>query len=281
MSLTGTFKRVKKRDVAPITGEHGKIPDIRGMKRDEVIIRFEGVQKAFEDGAKPVYEGIDLQIRKGEVLTIMGGSGTGKSVLLKLLVGLMKPDAGKILVAGIDIVSFTEAELLPIRRQIGMVFQGAALFDSLSVYENVAYAMREHFDWSESEIKDAVTEKLELVGLPGVEKMKPSDLSGGMRKRVGLARALATEADVILYDEPTTGLDPTNTRRINELIKAVNEKLGVTSIVVTHDMQSAFAVSHRMAMLHRRKIAWSGTVDEARAQTSGIVKDFVEGQVDQ
>lgn len=257
------------------------VPDIPARKPGETIIRFEGVQKGFGSGAarKVVYEGIDLDVRKGEVLTIMGGSGTGKSVLLKLLVGLLKVDAGRILVDGIDVATFNEEELLPVRRQIGMVFQGAALFDSLTVYENVAYPLREHNEWPEEKIRDAVAEKLSLVGLPGVEKMKPADLSGGMRKRVGLARALATGADVILYDEPTTGLDPTNTRRINELIKAVNRKLGVTSIVVTHDMGSAFDISHRLAMLYEKKITWTGTTDEARKQTSGIVKQFIEGRV--
>ena len=245
------------------------------------IIRFEDVWKQFGDGprAKRIYEGLDLEINRGEVLTIMGGSGTGKSVLLKLLVGLLRADRGKIIVGGTDVSRFTEEELLPVRRQIGMVFQGAALFDSLNVFENVAYAIREHFDWDESEIREAVAEKLELVGLPGIEAMRPADLSGGMRKRVGLARALATEAEVILYDEPTTGLDPTNTRRINELITEVNDRLGVTSIVVTHDMTSAFQVSHRMAMLWNRHIEWIGTVDEARAEQGGIVRDFIEGRL--
>ena len=250
------------------------LPD---RKAGDVIIRFEDVWKSF--GPKKIYEGVNLDVRRGEVLTIMGGSGTGKSVLLKLLIGLHRPDKGRIDVGGRDVTAFSEDELLPVRRQVGMVFQGAALFDSLDVYENVAYAIREHFDWEESEIAEAVAEKLELVGLPGIEAMRPADLSGGMRKRVGLARALATEAEVILYDEPTTGLDPTNTRRINELITEVNERLGVTSIVVTHDMASAFAVSDRMAMLWNRRIEWIGTVDEARAAQGGIVKDFIEGRL--
>lgn len=249
----------------------------RAETNGEVIVRFEDVWKSF--GEKKIYEGVDLEVRRGEVLTIMGGSGTGKSVLLKLLVGLHRPDRGKIWVGGKDIAGFSEEELLPVRRQIGMVFQGAALFDSLDVFENVAYAIREHFDWDETEIAETVAEKLELVGLPGTERLKPSDLSGGMKKRVGLARVLATEAEVILYDEPTTGLDPTNTRRINELIRDVNERVGVTSIVVTHDMASAFAISDRMAMLFDRRIAWSGTTEEARQAKDGIVHDFIEGLV--
>jgi phospholipid/cholesterol/gamma-HCH transport system ATP-binding protein len=275
MPLTAKFKAVQR--VPPVDFGPPGTPHLRDMKPGDVIIRFDRVDKAFD--TKKVYEGLDLEIRKGEVLTIMGGSGTGKSVLLKLLVGLLKADRGAIRVTGVDIAGFSEGELLPVRRQIGMLFQGAALFDSLSVYENVAYPIREHFHWDETEIARRVAEKLDLVGLPGVEQMKPSDLSGGMRKRVGLARALATEAEVILYDEPTTGLDPTNTRRINELIKAVNEKLGVTSIVVTHDMQSAFDVSDRLAMLDQHRIAWTGSVDEARAQTSGLVRDFIDGRL--
>ena len=244
----------------------------------DVIIRFEDVWKRF--GPKSIYEGLDLEIRRGEVLTILGGSGTGKSVLLKLLVGLLRADRGRIEVGGKDVTAFGEEEFLPVRRQVGMVFQGSALFDSLDVYENVAYAIREHFDWSEEEIRETVAEKLELVGLPGVERLKPSDLSGGMKKRVGLARVLATEAEVLLYDEPTTGLDPTNTRRINELIRDLNERLGVTSIVVTHDMQSAFGISDRLAMLHDKRIAWVGPVEEARTQESGILRDFVDGKVE-
>ena len=249
----------------------------RAEQKGEVIVRFDDVWKSF--GEKKIYEGVDLEVRRGEVLTIMGGSGTGKSVLLKLLVGLHRPDRGRIWVGSKDIAGFSEEDLLPVRRQIGMVFQGAALFDSLDVFENVAYAIREHFDWDETEIAETVAEKLELVGLPGTERLKPSDLSGGMKKRVGLARVLATEAEVILYDEPTTGLDPTNTRRINELIRDVNERVGVTSIVVTHDMASAFAISDRMAMLYDRRIAWSGTTEEAKQAKDGIVHDFIEGRV--
>ena len=276
MALTAKFKAAKRR--APTVENIGAMQALRKFAPGETIIRFEDVWKAF--GPKSVYEGMSLEIKKGEVLTIMGGSGTGKSVLLKLLVGLLKSDRGRIFVGGVDIAGWSETELLPVRRQIGMVFQGAALFDSLSVYENVAYPIREHFHWEEPEVAKAVAEKLDLVGLPGVEHMKPADLSGGMRKRVGLARALATEADVILYDEPTTGLDPTNTRRINELIVAVNEKLGVTSIVVTHDMPSAFFVSDRMAMLDHKKIAWTGTTAEAESQQGGLVRDFIEGKIE-
>ena len=256
-----------------VTGALIRKPEAQG----EVILRFEDVWKSF--GEKAIYEGVNLDVRRGEILTIMGGSGSGKSVLLKLLIGLHRADKGHIWVGSKDISLFAEEEMLPVRRQIGMVFQAAALFDSLDVYENVAYAIREHFDWEESEIKDTVAEKLELVGLPGTERLKPSDLSGGMKKRVGLARVLATQAEVILYDEPTTGLDPTNTRRINELIRDVNERVGVTSVVVTHDMGSAFDISDRLAMLHQKKIAWSGTVGEAKSAQDGIVKEFIEGRV--
>ena len=249
----------------------------RAEGKGEVILRFEDVWKAF--GSTSIYEGVNLEVRRGEVLTIMGGSGTGKSVLLKLLIGLHRPDKGHIWVGGKDIAELAEEDLLPVRRQIGMVFQGAALFDSLDVYENVAYAIREHFDWEEQEIRETVAEKLELVGLPGTERLKPSDLSGGMKKRVGLARVLATQAEVILYDEPTTGLDPTNTRRINELIRDVNERVGVTSVVVTHDMGSAFEISDRLAMLHEKTIAWTGTVADAKAAQDGVIREFIEGRI--
>lgn len=254
---------------------------LRDRAAGDAILALEGVKIGFGAGPtrKTIYDGIDLEVKKGEVLTIIGGSGTGKSVMLKLLIGLLKPDAGRVTVDGVDVVPFTEKELRPVRRQIGMVFQGAALFDSLSVYENVAYPLREHSrEMREDEVASTVAEKLAMVGLPGTEKMKPSDLSGGMRKRIGLARVLATGVDVILYDEPTTGLDPTNTRRINELIKQVNETLGVTSIVVTHDMGSAFDISDRMAMLSEKRIAWIGTTAEARSET-GVVKSFIEGTV--
>lgn len=245
----------------------------------EVLIRFDGLQKSF--GPKVIYTGLDLEVRRGETLTVIGGSGTGKSVLLKCLIGLLRPDAGSIRFDGDELTGLSEEEYIPVRRKIAMLFQGAALFDSLSVAENVAYPIREHFpEVGPGELADRVAQKLEMVGLPGIEKMRPADLSGGMKKRVGLARAIAIDPEVVLYDEPTTGLDPINTRRINELIVKLNEELRVTSIVVTHDMESAYTVSHRMAMLYDHRILASGTVEEMRTSTIPEVRNFVRGMVE-
>jgi len=251
--------------------------DLRARPGEE-LIRFENLWKAF--GSNVVYEGLDLSIRRGETMTVIGGSGTGKSVLLKCLIGLLAPDEGSIRFDGEELVGKTEQEFLPIRRKIAMLFQSAALFDSLNVAENIAYPIREHFPHlGAGEIADRVAHKLEMVGLPGIEHMRPADLSGGMKKRVGLARAIAIDPAVVLYDEPTTGLDPINTRRINELIIKLNEELEVTSIVVTHDMQSAFQVSHRMAMLYQRRILAVGTPQEMRDSTIPEVRRFVDGMV--
>lgn len=244
----------------------------------EPLIVFSGLQKSF--GRKVIYTGLDLEVRRGETMTVIGGSGTGKSVLLKCLIGLLRPDGGSIRFDGEELVGKTEEEFIPVRRKIAMLFQGAALFDSLSVGENIAYPIREHFpSCPEAEVRDRVAWKLEMVGLPGIESMRPSDLSGGMKKRVGLARAIAIDPEVVLYDEPTTGLDPINTRRINELIVKLNEELHVTSIVVTHDMESAYMVSHRMAMLYDRRIIACGTVEEMRHSELPEVRNFVRGMV--
>lgn len=245
-------------------------------KSGEDLIVFRDLHKAF--GPKVIYAGLDLAIRNGETLTVIGGSGTGKSVLLKCLIGLLAPDRGSIAFDGEEISGRSEEEFLPVRRSIGMLFQGAALFDSLDVGANVAYPIREHFpDLGDAEVAERVAHKLELVGLPGIEKMRPADLSGGMKKRVGLARAIAIDPAVVLYDEPTTGLDPINTRRINELIIELNEKLGVTSVVVTHDMQSAYMVSHRIAMLHDKRIRACGTTEEMRRSEIPEVRAFMFG----
>ncbi|HEX9948740.1 MAG TPA: ABC transporter ATP-binding protein, partial [Thermodesulfobacteriota bacterium] len=212
------------------------------------IIEIKDLHKSFE-GLR-VLAGVDLDIRQGETITILGGSGTGKSVLLKLITGLEKPEKGTIKIDKRDITPLTEDEMVPIRRKIGMLFQGAALFDSLSAGENVAYPIREHFRLPEEEVQRIVREKLHLVGLDGVEEKMPAELSGGMKKRVGLARAIAIDPEIILYDEPTTGLDPANTQRINQLIVELQRILKVTSIVVTHDLDSAYQVTDRLALLH-------------------------------
>ncbi|UJR81768.1 ABC transporter ATP-binding protein [Sandaracinus amylolyticus] len=239
------------------------------------LIEFRNVRKVF--GPKVVYEDLNLDVHAGESLTIIGGSGMGKSVMLKMLIGLLRADGGTITFDGQRIDDKSEREFPAIRRRIGMLFQGAALFDSMSVYDNVAYGLREHERLPENEIEERVAKALEDVGLPGTQRSMPSSLSGGQRKRVGLARASAIRPQVLLYDEPTTGLDPINTERINQLIVETKKLLNVTSIVVTHDMESAFEVSDRIAMIHKGFVVWSGTVDEARATDNPQVRDFIMG----
>jgi len=246
---------------------------------DGVIIELRGVSKSFN--GKKVHDGINLSIKRGETITVLGGSGSGKSVLLKEITGLIKPDEGEILIEGEDIVPMGEEELIPIRKKMGMLFQGAALFDSLTVAENIAYPLREHLNYTEEEIREVVAKNLSLVGLPGIEDKYPSDLSGGMRKRVGLARAIAIEPKVILYDEPTTGLDPPNITRINHLIMDMQRILGVTSIVITHDVKSAFAVSDRVAFLWKGKITFVGSIEEAENTTFEVLRDFIEGKFEE
>jgi len=243
----------------------------------EVMIEFKDVHKSF--GNNYVHRGVDLTIHKGETITIIGGSGQGKTVLLKELTGLMSPDMGQVVVGGRDVTRMKERDLLQIRKDVGFLFQGAALFDSFNVKENIAYPLREHFKLDEEEIERRVHEKLRMVGLgdPAVEKLMPVELSGGMRKRVGLARAIATDPKIIIYDEPTTGLDPTNVRRINRLIRDMQSKLGVTSIAVTHDMASIFEFSDRMAMIWKGRIIGVGTVDEMRNSENDIIREFIAG----
>ena len=245
------------------------------MKRS--IIEIKDLHKSFN--SFQVLQGVDLDIRRGETITILGGSGTGKSVLLKLIAGLEKPDGGKIRIDERDIVPLKEDALVPIRRKIGMLFQGAALFDSLSTGENVAYPIREHFRFTEGEIERIVGEKLRMVGLEGIEKKMPAELSGGMKKRVGLARAIAIDPEIILYDEPTTGLDPANTQRINQLIVELQKILKVTSIVVTHDLDSAYQVTDRLALLYQGRIAMKGTKEEFEASPVQEVQDFIAKKI--
>ena len=241
------------------------------------FIRFEGVHKSF--GPKVVFDGLSLSVTRGETLAVIGGSGAGKSVLLKCLIGLMDPDRGRIFFDGQELSGLGEKEFLPIRRRVAMVFQASALFDSISVGENIEYPLREHFPEMEAEERvSRVARVLSLVNLPGIESMRPADLSGGMRRRVGLARAIATEPEVILWDEPTTGLDPISTRIIDELIRSMRAKLHVTSIVVTHDMQSAFTVSDRIAMLANKHIVQVGTVAEMRASPQKEVRAFLDAR---
>jgi phospholipid/cholesterol/gamma-HCH transport system ATP-binding protein len=244
----------------------------------DVLIRFRAVVKAF--GQKVVYNGLNLDVARGEVLTVCGGSGVGKSVMLKMLIGLLQADRGSVVFDGEEITAMNERELSVVRRRIAMLFQSGALFDSLTVGENVAYGLEEHFrhEMSKQDIRERVNWALSLIDLPGIEDMRPSDLSGGMRKRVALARAIAVQPEVLLYDEPTTGLDPINTARVNHLIMGLQEKLHITSIVVTHDMRSLFTISDKIAMVHSGRIICHGTVDEFRASKDPRVSDFVEGR---
>lgn len=241
------------------------------------LIEYKAVKKAF--GKKRIYDDLTLEIEKGETLTVIGGSGTGKSVLLKCLIGLMYPDEGEVIFDGHDVTTLSELELRDVRRRVSMVFQGSALFDSLSVGENIAYPLHEQApDLAPEAVRDRVAKVLQMVNLPGIEAMRPSDLSGGMKKRVGLARAIATQPEVVLWDEPTTGLDPISTRIIDDLIVSMKQQLGITSIVVTHDMDSAFRVSDRMAMLAKRRIVECGTVAQMKASKNPDVRAFFDAR---
>jgi phospholipid/cholesterol/gamma-HCH transport system ATP-binding protein len=249
-----------------------------GGEGGPLAIELRELRKSFR--GKSVLRGVDLAIREGETFTILGGSGSGKSVCLKHMIGLMKPDAGRVIVFGQDITGLAEPELVEVRKALSMVFQSAALFDSLSVYENVAYPLREHRDWTEAQIAERVASCLEAVGLPGSQALLPAELSGGMRKRVGVARAIALEPRAILYDEPTTGLDPANQNRIGELIVALQRRLHITSVIVTHELELCFAISNRVALLKDGRIVASGSADEIRGSAHPDVVAFLSGSRD-
>jgi phospholipid/cholesterol/gamma-HCH transport system ATP-binding protein len=239
------------------------------------MITIRGLRKRL--GTKQVLDGVDLDVPTGETMIVAGPSGTGKSVLLKHILGLIKADEGSIQVDGEEVVGRRERDLNVIRQKFGMLFQGAALFDSMTVGENIALPLREHTDLSEGEIRARVHERLEWVGLEEVESFKPASLSGGMRKRVGLARAIAMDPRFILYDEPTTGLDPIMADVIDQLIRELQHRMGVTSVAVTHDMKSAFKIGDRMAMLMGGKIIFQGTPQELRDSSDPLVRQFLEG----
>ncbi|MBI5167755.1 MAG: ABC transporter ATP-binding protein [candidate division NC10 bacterium] len=228
-------------------------------------------------GGKEVLRGLDLHISRGMITVIIGGSGSGKTVLLRHLIGLLKPDAGSIFVDGVDITKLNEIELNEFRKKFGMLFQSSALFDSLRVGENVGFPLKEHTTLSAREIEELVREKLALVGLFGVEHLMPAELSGGMRKRVGLARAIIREPEIILYDEPTTGLDPIMVDAINRLIMDLQHKLSITTVVVTHDMSSTFKIAHRIAMLYGGSIIAEGTTEEIQESQDPVVQQFIHG----
>lgn len=241
----------------------------------EPLIEIKGVHKNFE--SKPVHRGIDLSIYKGEVLTLMGGSGSGKSVLLRSLIGLEKPDRGKILFRGQDITALSEDDLVDVRKHIAYVFQYGALFDSLTIEENLAYPLKEHTEMSDTAIRKKVKEALAQVGLDGNQQLFPGDLSGGMQRRVGVARSIIMHPEVILYDEPTTGLDPYNTKQILKIILEL-QKQGATSVLVTHDMTSIFEVTDRVAFIKDGKIRAVGTAEEIKNTKDAELEGFIHGE---
>jgi phospholipid/cholesterol/gamma-HCH transport system ATP-binding protein len=244
----------------------------------EPIIDFRGVTKRF--GEHVVYDGMNLSVLPGETLTIIGGSGEGKSVCLKMMIGLLLPDAGQVLFRGTSVPELSDEGLRLVRRKVAYLFQGGALFDSMTVAENIGYALREHTDWDPARIHHRALECLDMVGLGAVvAEQMPASLSGGMKKRVALARSIAIEPEVILYDEPTTGLDPKNIKRIGDMIIKLQRELGVTSVVVTHDMPTAHKVSNRIAMLYQRAFPFVGTADEMWHSSAPEVRDFVHGRI--
>lgn len=242
----------------------------------EAVISLRQLNITF--GTHTVLDNIDLDVYKGETLAVLGPSGTGKSTVLRSMIGLLEPNGGQIFIQGEDVSGLDEDGWNRLRMKMGMVFQYSALFDFLTVGENVAFGMRQHTDKSNEEIQGIVTQMLDLVGLPDTQDLYPAELSGGMKKRVGLARAIAVNPEIVLYDEPTAGLDPIMSRNISRLIKKTQEQLHVTSVLVTHDMQSAFYAADRVAMLYEGHIVAIGTAEEMKNSTNPIVKAFIEGR---
>lgn len=242
----------------------------------EAVISLRQLNITF--GTHTVLDNIDLDVYKGETLAVLGPSGTGKSTVLRSMIGLLEPNGGQIFIQGEDVSGLDEEGWNRLRMKMGMVFQYSALFDFLTVGENVAFGLRQHTDKSDEEIQGIVTQMLDLVGLPGTQDLYPAELSGGMKKRVGLARAIAVNPEIVLYDEPTAGLDPIMSRNISRLIKKTQEQLHVTSVLVTHDMQSAFYAADRVAMLYEGHIVAIGTAEEMKNSTNPIVKAFIEGR---
>jgi len=241
--------------------------------RGKSFIECRNLYKSF--GKKGVLQGVDLTVERGETMVILGGSGSGKTVLLKHMNGLVGPESGEVFLDGMEISRMEEDDLTEVRKKVAMVFQGCALFDSMTIGENIAYPLQEHTAMSPEEIRSRMREALSLVGLEGSEELYPAEMSGGMRKRAALARALVLKPEALLYDEPTTGLDPMMTHRINRLIRELQNKLAVTSIVVTHDLQSAFVVADRLAFLQKGKIRFVGTREEFQASTDLALHEFL------
>jgi phospholipid/cholesterol/gamma-HCH transport system ATP-binding protein len=242
------------------------------------MITIRDLHKSY--GRKKVLDGVELEIQTGETMVIMGRSGCGKSVLLRHIIGLARPDRGTVTLDGTGITGIRKHELYALRRRFGMLFQGAALFDSMTVAQNVGLGLKEHSDLDDASIAGKVAEKLALVGMSGTEKLMPSELSGGMKKRVGLARALAMDPDYILYDEPTTGLDPITADKINDLMMSLAAKLSITSIAVTHDMVSANKIADRIAMLHQGRIIFCGTPEQIKRSPDQNIQQFIRGEAD-
>lgn len=265
------FLKIFRRGVKKIVETVSKTKEI------EYVIEFKSLYKSFN--GKRVIDGVNLNVKKGELLAIIGPSGCGKSTLLRLVIGLFPPTSGEIIVKGRNIGGADKEKLIDIRKHIGMVFQSSALFDSLSVGENVAFGLREHRNLAESKIKEIVSLKLKMVGLEGAKDLMPSELSGGMQKRVSLARALATDPEIILYDEPTTGLDPITSTSIEDLIIDLHKKLGTSAIVVTHQLSTVYRIADRIVMLHNGRIIEAGTPDETRKSENPIIRQFITGKV--
>jgi phospholipid/cholesterol/gamma-HCH transport system ATP-binding protein len=240
--------------------------------RAEIVVEFDQVWKRY--GNREVLAGVSLQIRRGEVLCVLGPSGTGKSVTLRHINGLARPDSGDVRVFGQSIALLSEEELAPVRRRLAMLFQGGALFDSMNVEQNIAFPILEHSDKPPKEVAELVADKLRMVGLPGIQRKMPAELSGGMRKRVALARSIALEPEIILYDEPTTGLDPITSEKIAQLIVDLNVRLKTTSVVVTHDIVTARMVADRVAFLHQGRFQFLGTFDEAARGGHPVLQDY-------
>jgi phospholipid/cholesterol/gamma-HCH transport system ATP-binding protein len=243
-----------------------------------MMIKIINLHKAF--GGNRVLRGVDLEIEKGETLVIIGQSGSGKSVLIKHMIGIIKPDEGEIYVDGIEITNLKEGQLHQISRKFGMLFQGSALFDSMTVRQNVSFGLERYTDLPQDRILERVEESLDKVGLRGVENLMPYELSGGMKKRVGLARAIAYQPEIILYDEPSTGIDPIRADAINDLINMMKKELKVTSIVITHDVVSAYKVADRIAMLYGGKIIETGSPEEIRDSENPVVQQFIHGRAE-
>ena len=242
------------------------------------MIKISGLKKAF--GRKQVLDGVNLEIEKGKITVILGRSGEGKSVLLKHIIGLLRPDEGRILLDGQEISSMSERDFNEVRKRFGMLFQGAALFDSMTVGGNVGFPLKEHTDLADADIMKVVSEKLKRVGLVGVEDMMPSELSGGMKKRVGLARAIVMDPEIVLFDEPTTGLDPIMSDSIADLVLDTQRSLKTTYILITHDIPFTYKIADKIAMLHEGRIIEQGTIDEMKKNQNPVVRQFLEGRAE-